>query len=792
VGDKEKIIFPQETVEILFPFYFVINNNFKIIKAGKSLLKLHKNIINSNFENEFCFKRPFSVELSFESISEFINQIFILSSLKQPNLLMRGQMIINNQQLIFIGSPWLTSTEDLEKFNLNIVDFALHDGVTDMLQVLNTKEIITKDIIKLNEDLQSQKKELKHSELELKNSNNRLSVLIKSIKSAILLENEERKIVLANEAFCKLFEIPVSPDLLIGADCSNAAEESKMFFKDSELFVKRINQILIEKKHIQNEELELANGIFLERDFIPIFSGNEYHGHLWIYKDISDRKKNEFELIKAKEKAISTKKAKEQFMANMSHELRTPLNIITGIVSLIEEENLSSSQQEYLNIIKTSSENLLSLVNDILDFEKIEAKKIVFHLEPINIKSLVYDCIDSLKFQAKTKKIKITQTIDLDFPQYILADPLRLKQILINLLSNSIKFTERGSIVVSVKHQAIQNNHIELELQVKDSGIGIPKKEIKTIFNRYSQVHNLKNKTYGGTGLGLTIVKSLVESQNGKITVESTINKGTIFTIKIPLQICTECKKDNLKFKKDLRDLNSKKILIVEDNSLNQMIISKMLSKNKAIVDVAENGKIALEKISHKHYDLILMDLQMPIMDGIETTLEIRKLNDKLKSQIPIIALTANILNEEKEKCYKIGMNGYLTKPITEEAILNHIHEILSSKKTYINLEYLKSIDPDDASFSEKIINEFLKSSPEILKELKKATKEKNYPGIQKLTHKLKGMFGYIGADEFKNIITSIEHNAIETKNIELIRKQFIEIEEGFPNLIKELENEIR
>lgn len=788
---QENIFFNQETIEQLFPFSFSLNKNLKIIQAGKSIIKLHANIINSDFKDEFLFKRPFSVENTFESISEFINQIFILSSRKIPGLLMRGQIIIQHDNLMFIGSPWLTSTEDFEKLNLSIVDFALHDGVTDMLQILSTKEIITKDIISLNENLQTQKKELKKSGLDLKNSNNRLSVLIKSINSAILLENEERKIVLANEEFCKLFKIPVPPDMLIGADCSNAAEESKTFFKNPEQFVKRINEILKDKKHIQSEELEMANGVYLERDFIPIFSSGEYHGHLWIYKNISERKQNEMELVRAKEKAISAKKAKEQFMANMSHELRNPLNIITGIVGLIKDDNLTSIQQEYLNIIKTSSENLLSLVNDILDFEKIEAKKIVFNLEPINLKSFINECIDSLKFQATNKRLELITNMESHIPNHILGDPLRLKQILLNLLSNAIKFTDKGFVMINVKSIPVHRKLTELEIQVKDSGIGIDDNDLKNIFKRYSQANKGKTKVYEGTGLGLTIVKNLVESQNGKISVESLLNKGTTFTVRIPFEIYFEEQTDHTLQKQKANNLTSKQILVVEDNALNQMIISKMLSKNKANVDVAENGLIALEKASQFNYDLILMDLQMPVMDGIEATQKIRKLKDKNKSQTPIIALTANILNEEKEKCFMAGMNGYLNKPITEEALLNHIHTTVSNKKSHVNLEYLKSIDPNDPDFYKNIIKEFLSSCPTLLTQLGEAVEQKQLKEIKTVSHKLKGMFSYVGSENLKLICSDIEQIAEDKKNIDNICEKYSEITKAYPNLIEELKHEI-
>ena len=703
MSEQNKISFNNSEITLLFPFYFAINNSLKIVSAGNSILKLIPNIVNSDFKNEFEFKRPFSVSYTFNSIQEYCNQVIILISKKVPDILFRGQILkSSNDKIIFIGSPWITTPEDLLKFNLTIPDFAIHDSTTDMIQLINNKEIMSKDILSLVENLKKQKLEIEKSEYELKYSNKRFSALIQNMQSGILLENKERKIVLTNKIFCELLNIPVKPEQLIGYDCKKSAEESKHNFKNPNLFVKQLEKTLTNKDLVLNEELELANGDFLERDFVPIFSDNEYNGHLWIYRNITQRKKNEIELINAKEEAIISKKTKEQFLANMSHELRNPINIITGITGLLAETNLSGKQNEYLGIIKTASENLLYLVNDILDFEKIQAKKIKFQILPFDIFKVVNEVYNSMKYLAENKNLKLNLRTD-DFlkTHHVAGDPFRLKQILFNLVNNAIKFTESGNIDIKITMEENSGMIKFINIEIKDTGIGISEENLTNIFNRYSQVNSETSNFSAGTGLGLTIVKNLVELQKGTIKVKSKEGLGTTFFVTIPYEIIEHIEKPAIQISKSTPvDLKSKKILVVEDDKFNQMITNSMLEKYGAQTETADNGKIALEKLKTNSYDLILMDLQMPILDGYKTTEAIRKNKLGTNSKTPIIAVTANILNGEKEKCIEIGMNAYLSKPFQENELLEKIKDLLvknnAERVSVIDLAYLKSVASGD------------------------------------------------------------------------------------------------
>ena len=592
--------------------------------------------------------------------------------------------------------------------------------------------------------------------------------------------------------------IPVKPEQLIGYDCKKSAEESKHNFKNPNLFVKQLEKTLTNKDLVLNEDLELANGDFLERDFVPIFSDNEYNGHLWIYRNITQRKKNEIELINAKEEAIISKKTKEQFLANMSHELRNPINIITGITGLLAETNLSGKQNEYLGIIKTASENLLYLVNDILDFEKIQAKKIKFQILPFDIFKVVNEVYNSMKYLAENKNLKLNLRTD-DFlkTHHVAGDPFRLKQILFNLVNNAIKFTESGNIDIKITMEENSGMIKFINIEIKDTGIGISEENLTNIFNRYSQVNSETSNFSAGTGLGLTIVKNLVELQKGTIKVKSKEGLGTTFFVTIPYEIIEHIEKPAIQISKSTPvDLKSKKILVVEDDKFNQMITNSMLEKYGAQTETADNGKIALEKLKTNSYDLILMDLQMPILDGYKTTEAIRKNKLGTNSKTPIIAVTANILNGEKEKCIEIGMNAYLSKPFQENELLEKIKDLLvknnAERVSVIDLAYLKSVASGDTPFFEKLIEEFLIQTPEIISQLKREMHKGDWPKMSESAHKLKGRISFIGTPLFIKKVTEIESNCLKKQHLNLLPEMVTELEFSCELAYSELKTELK
>ncbi len=390
--------------------------------------------------------------------------------------------------------------------------------------------------------------------------------------------------------------------------------------------------------------------------------------------------------IRAKEHAEQSEKFKQQFLANMSHEIRTPMNSIVGVTNLLVTSQLNDGQKKYLSVIRKSAENLLVIINDILDLSKIEAGKMEFEKTPFLVSDVLETVYHTLLFRAEEKKLEFKLDIKEDVPKALIGDPVRLSQILINLSGNAIKFTEKGSITVQVRVKNKNEENADVEFSVMDTGIGIPQDKLGKIFESFSQASSDTTRKYGGTGLGLTISKQLIELQGGAIQVTSTFGKGTNFSFHLiyPIGKAEDVGK-SVVHETDVRaeELRGLNILLVEDNPFNQMVAVDTLTDliKEINIDVAENGKVAIEKLLLKDYDLILMDVQMPEMDGFEATQKIRTTLPAPKRNTPIMAMTANVTNDEVEKCFESGMEHYISKPFAQQDLLNKIAQLTIWKK---------------------------------------------------------------------------------------------------------------
>lgn len=377
----------------------------------------------------------------------------------------------------------------------------------------------------------------------------------------------------------------------------------------------------------------------------------------------SELERSQKQLIAAKEQAELEKRIKENFLANMSHEIRTPINGIIGLTHLLKNTTLSSEQAYMINLLDLSSKSLLGVINDILDISKIEAGKLKIVRSATNIYEFGETVTALMKYLAKEKGIDLNLQIDPRIPQIIVADSLRLNQILMNLLSNAIKFTEIGSVALNIRMLDKKQGTIDLEFSVSDTGIGIADESVNKVFNSFEQAEDQIAHKFGGTGLGLSIVKKLVELKGGILSVTSELNKGSVFSFTNSYQYLNEKISETTPLDKDEPILNNISILVAEDNSLNQFIITKTLKNWGINVDVVDNGSKALESLQNKNYDLILMDSHMPVMDGLEATRKIRTEFDEPKKNIPIISLSASVMEDEQQAAMKAGVNDIGSKP---------------------------------------------------------------------------------------------------------------------------------
>ncbi len=644
---------------------------------------------------------------------------------------------------------------------------------------------------------------LKAAEIALKENEEKFRTVFNQSNDGIIIQDQKGNVLDANDKICALLQYTKQEIL--------TQNILQLLPKNSIGETKKVVKTLNEKGYLNFEfHLIRKDGISIpvEISASKINIGNDHYFHGTI-RDITERKKRDLELINAKNTAERSVRAKETFLANMSHEIRTPMNAILGLSKLLEDEPLSATQKKRLHTIQGSGQNLLVIINDILDFSKIESGKLQFESVGFKLNQLCENLMSVLSYKTADKDVNLIHNLNAKLGQQILiGDPTRLNQILLNLMSNAIKFTEHGEVKLSIETKHQDKNNVNILFCVSDTGIGIEQDKIESIFSSFAQADVGTTRKYGGTGLGLSITKKLVTIQGGKIWAESTPKKGSKFYFELEFQKGSQSDliKEEITASINKEQLTKLKILLVEDNKINQFYATSILEKWNIESEIAENGQQAISMLKKHPFDLILMDMQMPVMDGLQATRIIRK---EISKTLPIIALTANAIRGDDNICFQAGMNDYISKPFKEEDLVSKLQKyapleqkrasktLLKSSKmnTLYDLSTLESSSGGNTAFVKKMIQLFVDETPGSIEKIKKGLVQQDYAQIRSAAHKIKPSFQILNIIELKEDIKQLELMAstpqesnFKEKIEHLVKKLTDRMPSVFEALNKELE----
>ena len=525
--------------------------------------------------------------------------------------------------------------------------------------------------------------ERKRMQSDLQMSNARTAAILESTSDVIFAIDTNYKYIAFNKAHEQIIKLVYGVDIHLG---DKALLDENDLAKFDRVALKLLFDRSIKGEqftHVFEVNSDNTNMRYTEISFNPIKNEQgSVVGVAVFSKDITERKRSADEILKARNEAIAAASAKSEFLSNMSHEIRTPMNAIIGMTELLLEKSSDDESKEYLQSIKYSSDNLLVVINDILDFSKIEAGKVALEQIDFNIRHKLDEIKKLFAFKSKEKELEFITEFDSNIPEYVNGDPYRLNQILFNLLGNAVKFTSKGSVIMKVSVIDGIDDDVRLLFEIKDSGIGIPDRKMESIFESFSQAYTDTTRKFGGTGLGLAITKKLVHLLGGKIYLTSKINVGSTFSVEIPYLKSTKISGlESIKVQSPVADrfLKGIHILVAEDNSINQFLIKQTLSKWDCEITMASNGQEALSLLKANDYNIVLMDLQMPEVNGYEATRIIRSKNTSVRNPtIPIIALTADAFPETKRKVLETGMNDFVAKPFNRDELFDKIARLCS------------------------------------------------------------------------------------------------------------------
>lgn len=497
----------------------------------------------------------------------------------------------------------------------------------------------------------------------------KLSLVASSTTSGVVINDSEGKVEWVNTAFEKItgYSLNDVKDKHLGDSLKGELTDVSIIQKARELSLLKQSfevDLLIYRKDGQPLWISVINSVITD-------DKGRVDKYVEVIIDITSKKKAELELIAAKEEALQLSRAKDMFIGVMSHEIRTPLNAVIGMSHLLLDDNPLESQKENLSILKFSAENLMTLINDVLDFTKIETGNIELEKANVDLRDLMQSITASMQYKALEKDIYLKASVEEDIPTLIKGDRARLTQILLNLVSNSVKFTSKGGVSIDLKVIEQNKKSVRIRFAVSDTGIGIAKNKLNTIFESFKQAEADTTRNYGGTGLGLAISKRLIELHDSRINVDSILGEGSTFWFTITFQ---KIEDNTVNYSNKVETGLNINVLVVDDNQINRLLINKVLKKWGATADFAENGQEAIDKLeAFKNFDVVLMDIHMPIMGGLEATGVIRTKTDPYFQNLPIIALTASMLSNQMGEIENAGMNDYILKPFDPKALFDKL-----------------------------------------------------------------------------------------------------------------------
>jgi PAS domain S-box-containing protein len=706
-------------------------------------------------------------------------------------------------------------TSELETYKSRYERERLARLRAEMLLEQKTMELFhtNEELSLLNESLVSKINDLS---LALSNSEEKYRAIIEKMEFGLLEVDAQGIILKAYPRFCDMVGYEAAE--IIGKDAAH-------------IFLPKTFLPVLKQQHLDRQQ---GKGGVYEVQMLKkggeriwfLFSGTPILdvngiiiGSIGIHYDITYSKKLQLALDEARRRAEAAQDAEKQFLANMSHEIRTPLNAIIGMAHLLYDTQPTEEQSEFLGILKNSSEILRLLISDVLDLSKIRSGNIEVQKVEMDVVGIVRTLVKSSQLRFEDRPLSIEAHIDPKLHNMVIGDDLLLNQILTNLIGNAEKFTAKGSIDVSVKIKKRHNTRLLLEFSVADTGIGISKNKHQAIFQTFQQVDGDIKRKFGGTGLGLAITKQLIELQGGAISVKSRLGKGSVFTFTIPYEASnkvavSETHETLESMSLDL-DAAGKTILVVEDNYMNRKYISTLLTKWRIEHDIAHHGKEGFAMARKKPYDLILMDVQMPEMDGYETTIAIRN-SQNFNRETPIIALTASALVSQKDRALTVGMNDYLSKPFKPAQLFEKLQSFgqrVANKDNYtegvdnnsseeedtlfsynkrLDKKLLKELYGDDLDYAREMFDTFLnKSLPEVAL-LKRQLTTENWTELGRLAHKLKPSFGMVGLGDMEEKMQSIEDMAKGYPNYMGLYSLLSDFEKALPEAVEAIESDLK